>query len=100
MIHFTCDCCKRVIDLDEEVRFVVRMEVFAAADAGETDADDERDYLEEIEEMLSLAEDSDESLNDDVYQQVRFDLCSDCRQKFVRDPLGRTTPVHLGFSNN
>lgn len=102
MIHFTCDCCKRVIDLDEEVRFVVRMEVFAAADSGENDADEERDYLQEIEEMLSCSADTDESLADadDVYQQARFDLCGDCRQRFIRNPLGRMTPVHLGFSNN
>ncbi|MGI9456649.1 MAG: hypothetical protein ACR2NU_08810, partial [Aeoliella sp.] len=101
MIHFTCDCCKRLIDLDEEVRFVVRMEVFAAADAGDADAEDDRDYLQEIEEMLSRADESDDkSLSDDVYQQARFDLCSDCRHKFVRDPLGRSAAVHLGFSNN
>ena len=32
MIHYSCDCCKRIIDLQEELRYVVRMEVYAAMD--------------------------------------------------------------------
>ena len=100
MIHFTCDCCKRVIDLDEEVRFVVRMEVFAAADT-DSDVEDDRDYLLEIEEMISDPNATgDAAIGEEVYQQARFDLCGECRKKFVRDPLGRISQVPLGFSNN
>lgn len=101
MIQVVCDCCKRIIDLEGEVRYVVRMEVFAAVDADSTDGDDDRDYLQEIEEILEQECDMDDSQFDsDIYQQARFDLCSDCRQKFVRDPLGRLTSPRLDFSDN
>jgi hypothetical protein len=99
MIHFTCDCCKRLIDLDHEVRYVVRMEVFAAADCGDTSMDDDRDYLQEIEDILNRDESADE-FDDEVYQQARFDLCAECRERFLSNPLGRVAAVELGFSNN
>lgn len=99
MIHFTCDCCKRLIDLDHEIRYIVRMEVFAAADTSVEAMDDDRDYLQEIEEMLSRDQTVD-PLDNEVYQQARFDLCSECRERFVSNPLGRPAAVELGFSNN
>lgn len=101
MIQVVCDCCKRIIDLEDEVRYVVRMEVFAAVDAESPDADDDRDYLQEIEEILEQGSEAENlQLTDDIYQQTRFDLCSDCRQKFIRDPLGRLTSPRLDFSDN
>jgi len=99
MIHFTCDCCKQLINLDTEVRYVVRMEVFAMADADDADCDDDRDYLQEIEDMLSSGED-DETLEAGIYEQTRFDLCETCRQEFMQNPLGRATAVQIGFSQN
>ncbi|QDU55740.1 hypothetical protein [Aeoliella mucimassa] len=98
MIHFTCDCCKRIIDLEHEVRYIVRMEVFAAVDGVESAMDDDRDYLQEIEDILNR--DGSEELDEEVYQQARFDLCSECRERFIRNPLGRPAPVELGFSDN
>ena len=32
MIHHSCDLCKRLIDTDQDVRYVVKMEVYAALD--------------------------------------------------------------------
>ncbi len=101
MIQVVCDCCKRIIDLEGEVRYVVRMEVFAAVDAESIEGEDDRDYLQEIEEILEQeCEGDDSQLDADIYQQARFDLCSDCRRKFVRDPLGRLTSPRLDFSDN
>lgn len=99
MIHFTCDCCKRLIDLEHEIRYIVRMEVFAAADAGDVAMDDDRDYLQEIEDMLSH-DDAAGELDGEVYQHARFDLCAECRERFINNPLGRIAAVELGFSNN
>ena len=99
MIHFTCDCCNRAINLDQEVRYIVRMEVFAALDLGDDAMDDDRDYLQEIEDMLTH-DNSLEELDEDVYQTARFDLCGECRERLIRNPLGRAAAVELGFSNN
>jgi hypothetical protein len=79
------------------------MEVYAALGDGPTAVDSDRDHLEEIHEILERVNDldADESpLGEDVYQQLRFDMCSDCRQKFLRDPLGRRLAAQLDFSKN
>jgi hypothetical protein len=31
---------------------------------------------------------------------LRFDLCPDCRRKFVKNPLGREVAKAFGFSSN
>lgn len=101
MIQVVCDCCKRTIDLEDEVRYVLRMEVYAAVDADLAEADDDRDYLQEIEQLLEQeCECGEEELANDLYQQARFDLCNDCRQKFIRNPLGRIASPRLDFSDN
>ncbi|MCA9238598.1 MAG: hypothetical protein KDA37_00285 [Planctomycetales bacterium] len=100
MIHYTCDGCQRKINPEEEIRYVVRLEVYAAFDAGD-EPDAERDHLQEISDILEEIEDLDsEQVGPDVYQQVRYDLCSDCRKKFLCNPIGRVTSRRVGFSNN
>jgi len=100
MIHFVCDVCKRSLD-PEDLRYVVRMEVYAALDNTDADLDNDRDHLQEIEDVLEhLDESDDHELGDEVYQQLRFDLCAACRKKFLSDPLGRRMPQHLDFSQN
>jgi hypothetical protein len=43
----------------------------------------------------------DERIGDDVYQQLRFDLCPECRRKFLKNPLAREMPAKaFGFSSN
>ena len=101
MIHYTCDCCRRPIDSDTELRYVVRLEVYASLEPGEDDLGDDRDYLEEVQEILERLEQSEEEeLTEDIYQQQRFDLCQECRRKFVKNPLGRHTTHQLDFSQN
>jgi hypothetical protein len=101
MIHFTCDCCHRVIDSELEVRYVVRMEVYASLDDTAV-REEERDHLAEIEDILESMDDlEDDQIGDDVYSQVRYDLCSDCRRKFVKNPLGRMgATAKVDFSKN
>ena len=102
MIHFNCDVCKRPLDPEHDLRYVVRMEVYAALDTGDAPIDDDRDHLQEIHDILERLDDlevENRELGDDVYQQLRFDLCSDCRQKFLKDPLGRRM-AQLDFSKN
>jgi hypothetical protein len=103
MIHFVCDVCKCEISPEQDLRYVVRMEVYAALDDGPGGIDEDRDHLEEIHEILERSDDNDlgnQQLGEHVYQQLRFDLCSECRKKFIRDPLGRRIVGHLDFSKN
>ncbi len=100
MIHFTCDLCKREIEPGEDLRYVVKVEVFAALESpSEADLDD-RDNLLEIQDILQRVEDEeDEQIGEDVYQTLRYDLCPECRKRFLKNPLGREIK-QFDFSQN
>jgi len=100
MIHHTCDRCKRVIDPEQELRYVVRMEIEAVMDPiHENEPQDDRDHLMEIDEILERVESADSDA-DDLYQTRRFDLCPQCYRRFSANPLGREKKATLGFSHN
>jgi hypothetical protein len=100
MLHYSCDFCKRILDPRDDLRYVVRVEVYAAMDQRDDDIDD-HDHLEEVQDILQRAESSEhEAVGDDVYQQLRFDLCPECRRKFLQNPLGRESSKQFDFSSN
>ena len=101
MIRFFCDMCKRDIDPREDLRYVVKVEIFAAFDPLAIEEED-RDHLQEIQDILERAEDAEsDQIGDDVYQQLRFDLCPECRSRFLKNPLGRESAKKiLNFSEN
>lgn len=101
MIHYTCDYCKRPLETEHELRYVVRMEVYAAMDESEDTPDLDADQLQDVEDMLEgLSEANDEEFEAAIYKQLRFDLCSECRERFMRDPIGRQISTHFDFSEN
>jgi hypothetical protein len=57
--------------------------------------------LQEIQDLLEEMEaNQDDHIGEDVYQRLRFDLCPECRKRFVKNPLGRETAKVLEFSEN
>jgi hypothetical protein len=98
MIHYSCDRCKREIDTETELRYVVRLEVQAMMEPCEVEVEDDRDHLLEVGEILDRLD--DDSLSDEVYQRRRFDLCPSCYRKYVKNPLGRDVAPQLNFSKN
>jgi hypothetical protein len=101
MIHYTCDLCKRELDREEDLRYVVKIEVSAAFDPIVSEDDDDRDHLQEIQDLLEeMDARQDDALGEDVYQRLRFDLCPECRKRFIKNPLGRENAKILDFSEN
>jgi len=101
MIHYTCDCCQRPIDPESEMRYVVRLEVYASLESNDDELSDDRDYLQEVQDILErLDHERNEEIRDEVCQQQRFDLCDECRRRFVKNPLGKPVSHHLNFSQN
>ena len=102
MIHYSCDLCKRPLDPEDDLRYVVKLEVYAAFDPLEMDdSDADRDNLQELHEIMEQMDDAaNEDIGDDVYQNLRFDLCPECRKKFLSNPLGRKKAEQFNFSKN
>lgn len=101
MIRYTCDLCKRELDPEEDLRYVVKMEMYAAFDPSAVPEDDDSDHLQEIQDILERLDDAEnDQIGDDVYQQLRFDLCPECWKRFKKNPLGREPAKALGFSKN
>ena len=104
MIRYSCDLCKRELDPEQSLRYVVKMEIYAAlAPAGLSEDENDCDHLQEIQDVLENMEDADTcEIGEDVYQQLRFDLCPECRKRFLKNPLGREIAAAkaVGFSKN
>ncbi len=101
MIHYTCDRCKREIESDE-LRFTVKLEMSAAFDPQPTDElDDDRDHLREIQNILEQLDSSpSDEVSEEIHQELRFDLCSECSRKVRKNPLGATPAKKFEFSSN
>jgi len=102
MIHYSCDLCGAPLEGATQ-RYVVKIEVYAAADeredlADQDDLDDLDGSLEHLTESLSHA-DPDE-IDDANYRGFRFDLCHRCQRRYLNDPLFRAAKKRMGFSEN
>jgi len=102
MIHFTCDMCGKTLLAEEDTRYVVKVEVYAAYDPLEvTEKDLEADRSDEVQELLDEMADMDaEDLEDQVFKTFRFDLCPECHAAYLKDPLSRTMRVRARFRHN
>ncbi len=96
MQHFTCDLCGREIDRQ---RYIVRMEVYPAFDPDELSADPDADHLDELAELISQEILEEMEPVDPGPHLLRFDLCENCRRRFLQDPLGRSPLQRSGFSS-
>lgn len=101
MLRVICDSCGKEL-LTEEAHHVVKIEVFAAAEAaGLTEADLDEDHMEAVGEILREMEENGQSpTTEPRSRQLRFDVCAACRERFLRDPLGREHSTKLLFSKN
>jgi hypothetical protein len=99
MLHFSCDLCGQQLN---DRRFVVRAEVFPVFDPEEIGEDDlDVDNLQEVAQVIEEMESTGESKLDDIEpKSFRFDLCPECQQKFIKDPLNREAASRLNFSEN
>jgi len=103
MLHYSCDRCNRTLDPDNELRYVVNLEAYAALDPVEADEiDDDRDHLLEIQEIIERLEAGDDPPveSESVYQRQRYDLCSRCYREYMKNPVGRDLPTQIEFSEN
>lgn len=101
MLRVICDTCGKELRLGED-HHIVKIEVFAAHDPAElTEADLDEDHMEAFSAMLQQLEETDESpALEPSRRQLRYDLCGNCRKRYLRDPLGRENAPKFHFSEN
>jgi hypothetical protein len=85
MHGLSCDRCGKSLLLEEESRYLARVEVVAAYDPPELVREDlERDFDAEIRRLVASMEGREgRSLEEEVAVVRRFDLCPPCRRAFV-----------------
>jgi hypothetical protein len=102
MLHVTCDLCGKDIQPGDDHRYVVKIEAYAADDPAEiTEADLDQDHMEAVCQLLRDMEDNLAQVEiAEPYKNFRYDLCSECHKKFLRDPLGKENAQKFDFSKN
>lgn len=101
MIHYSCDRCKRDIDPEHDLRYIVRIEIEAAMDHLNGESVDDTDHLGIVEDLLESSDDiCSSALGDEIYQRKRYDLCAECYRQYMKSPLGKETSIPFGFSKN
>jgi hypothetical protein len=101
MLHITCDNCGKKLGQGQE-HYVVKIEVFAAQGPAElTEADLDEDHLEAVSDLLRQMEDAGgpDSI-EPPSRHLRYDLCTDCRERYLRDPLSKEATHKFHFSEN
>jgi len=89
MNGISCDACDATLLIDEDVRYIVKIEVFAAYDPLEiTRGDLARDGETEMALLLETMKSMDPTeLEDGVYRRFQVDLCPRCQKRYLKDPL-------------
>jgi hypothetical protein len=93
MIRFCCDGCRKTLQPNDPQRYILRIELFAAAEHLQVSPQDlARDHRAEIQRILNqLQRANPDQIEDQVFRAFRFDLCADCHQRYLRNPLPELT---------
>jgi hypothetical protein len=90
-----CDACDEPLLVDSNVRYVTKVEVYAAYDPLEITEEDlksaNRDTWEQL--MAELKDADAGELESQIHVAFRYDLCPKCRKRYLRDPLGPARPA-------
>ncbi len=102
MLRITCDLCGKELRPPGDHHYVVKIEAYPAHDPREiTEADLDEDHMEAVSQLLrDMEENADEVQVAAPHKSFRYDLCSECHQKFVRDPLAKEPGQKFDFSKN
>jgi len=94
VIYYTCDMCGKRLAGGRDLRFVAKIQLYAAADPLEISAEElTADIREKIRRLVDEMKDMDpQELQDSVFRQFQFDLCPKCRQRYIEDPLPQAAP--------
>lgn len=89
MIRYRCDGCGLDLERDGSNHYILKMEAYAAAGRLDFSREEvERDHEAEMKRLIAeLEKRSPDELEDQVYRNLRFDLCPECHRRFLLSPL-------------
>jgi len=89
MIRYECDKCGAPLTANDSQRYIVKIEVYAAAGPVELDLEPSADTKSELDNLLNQLQHADpDEVEDQTYRVFRFDLCNACRRVLIKNPLG------------
>lgn len=89
MIRYQCDRCGASLGANDSDRFILRLELYAAAGPVELNLESGKDTRRELSELIeSLSKADPDDVEDRTYRCLRFDLCNCCRQAILERPFG------------
>ncbi|MGR3310075.1 MAG: hypothetical protein ACUZ77_04805 [Candidatus Brocadiales bacterium] len=100
MVHYSCDMCGKLLHSDKDVRYVVKVEVYALYKEEDDDFDETEDAFEDELDELEDIDAEMEEFEDAEYKTFRFDLCSECHSKYLQNPLLFKGSRKARFSEN
>ncbi|MFH0981156.1 MAG: hypothetical protein V2A79_06435 [Planctomycetota bacterium] len=89
MIRYRCDQCGCLMTANDPRRFILKMEIYAAAAPIEFNRNDlVQDHTEEIDRLVEQLSGADpDEIENQTYRSLRFDLCRECQREFLKRPL-------------
>jgi len=98
MIRYRCDGCGLDLERDGSNHYILKMEAYAAAGRLDFSREEvERDHEAEMKRLIAeLEKRSPDELEDQVYRNLRFDLCPECHRRFLLSPLSGITALPQG----
>ncbi len=92
--------CGKSMVPEEDVRYVVKIEVYATCDSMEGDCDFEEEVIDDYEDDDEVDNFDSDDIEDVEYKTFRFDLCCKCHNKYLQDPLSIQSIRRGRFSEN
>lgn len=90
MIRYECDMCGAAMVANDAQRYIVKMEVFAAAGPVDLDTLKSGDPEAQLADVLETLRQADpDEVENQTYRAFRFDVCNACRRKLIDQPLPR-----------
>ena len=89
MIRYECDKCGAPLSANDPRRFIVKLEVYAAAGHVELDPDPGPNAPSQVSALIEqLSQANPDDVEDQTYRCLRLDVCDTCRKLLLTKPLG------------
>ena len=89
MIRYECDGCGTRLAANDAGRYIVKLEIYAAAGAVDLDEEALSEGNQQLSDIIETLQSADpDEVENQTYRAFRFDVCDACRRALIERPLG------------